>query len=222
MFILDFMKKYFLFPILLLLVFCSKENASKTSTSIDSVAISMDSAKTNSKDSLTLGESAQTDVKSLNKKILQLLKMKDYEKFAQYFHPEKGVRFSMYGYVQPKKDKIFTKDDLLKYIGTNIKFTWGEKDGTGDLLQMSLKNYLEKWVFVKDFTQSEFSINEIKHSGNTINNIKEIYPNSTFTENYLDGTEEYVGMDFNSLRLVYEEFEGKLFLVGIINNQWTI
>ena len=222
MFILDFMKKYFFFPILLLLVFCSKENASKTATSNDSLAISMDSAKANAKDSLTLGESAQTDVKSLNKEILQLLKMKDYEKFANYIHPEKGLRFSMYGYVQPKKDKIFTKDDFLKYIGTNIKFTWGEKDGTGDLLQMSLKNYLEKWVFLKDFTQSEVSLNEIKHRGNTINNIKEIYPNSNFTENYLEGTEEYAQMDWNSLRLVFEEYEGKLFLVGVINDQWTI
>lgn len=222
MFILDFMKKYFLFPTLLFLIFCSKENASKTATSIDSLGISMDSAKTNAKDSLTLKIPDKTDVKSLNKKILQLLKMKDYEKFAQYFHPEKGVRFSMYGYIQPKKDKIFSKDDFLKYIGTNIKFTWSEKDGTGDLLQMSLKNYLEKWVFVKDFTQSEFSLNEIKNRGNTINNIKEIYPNSTFTENYLEGSEEFGQMDWNSLRLVFEEYEGKLFLVAVINDQWTI
>ena len=87
---------------------------------------------------------------------------------------------------------------------------------------MSLKNYLEKWVFVKDFTQSEVSLNEIKHRGNTINNIKEIYPNSNFTENYLEGTEEYAQMDWNSLRLVFEEYEGKLFLVGVINDQWTI
>ncbi len=222
MFILDFMKKYFLFPTLLLLVFCSKESASKTATSVDSVSISMDSTKAVSKDSLTLKIPVQTDVKSLNKEILQLLKMKDYEKFANYILPEKGVRFSMYGYVQPKKDKIFTKDDFLKYIGTNIKFTWGEKDGTGDLLQMSLKNYLEKWVFVKDFTQSEFSLNEIKNRGNTINNIKEVYPNSDFTENYLEGTEEYLQMNWNALRLVFEEYEGKLFLVAVINDQWTI
>ena len=221
MFILDFMKKYLLFPTLLFLVFCSKENASKTATSVDNLGISMDSAKANDKDSLTLKMTVQNDVKSMNKEILQLLKMKNYEKFANYIHPEKGLRFSMYGYVQPKKDKIFTKEDFLKYIGTNIKFTWGEKDGTGDLLQMSLKNYLEKWVFVKDLTQSEFSLNEIKNRGNTINNIKEIYPNSDFTENYLEGTEEYMQMNWNALRLVFEEYEGKLFLVAIINDQWT-
>lgn len=222
MFILDFMKKYFFFPILLLLVFCSKENASKTATIVDSLSISMDSTKAVSKNSLTLKIPDKNDVKTLNKEILQLLKTKEYEKFANYIHPEKGVRFSMYGYIQPKKDKIFTKDDFLKYIGTNIKFTWGEKDGTGDLLQMSLKNYLEKWVFVKDFTQSEPSLNEIKNRGNTINNIKEIYPNSDFTENYLEGTEEYMQMNWNALRLVFEEYEGKLFLVGVINDQWTI
>ena len=220
--IFDSMKKYFLIPTLLFLVFCSKEKVSKTEIALDTLAVSINSENTPTKDSLTLKEPAQNDIKNLNNEILQLLKTKDYEKLAHYFHPEKGVRFSMYGYVQPKKDKVFSKEDFLKYIGTNIKVTWGEKDGTGDLLQMSLKNYLQIWVFVKDLTQSEVSLNEIKHRGNTINNIKEIYPNSDFTENYLEGTEEYAQMDWNSLRLVFEEYEGKLFLVGVINDQWTI
>ncbi len=128
----------------------------------------------------------------------------------------------MYGYVQPKKDKVFTKEDFLKYIGTDIKFTWGAKDGTGDLLQLSLRNYMEKWVFVKDFTIAETFTDETKQRGNTVNNLKEVYPNSIFTENFLKGSQEYAEMDWSVLRLVFEEFEGKLFLVAIINDQWTI
>ena len=204
------------------MVFCSKENVSKNANSIDHSSILSDSAKMDAKDSTSLENGIPNDIQSLNTEILQILKAKDYEKLAPHIHPEKGVRFSMYGYIQPKKDKVFSKDEFLKYIPTNIKFTWGEKDGTGDLLQMSLKNYLGKWVFVKDFTQSQFSKNAVKGRGNTLINIKEIYPNSTFTENYIEGTEEYSGMDWNALRLVFEEYDGKLFLVGIINDQWTI
>ena len=222
LFILDFMKKYFLFFTLLILVSCSKENVSETIQPNDSLNVAIDSAKAKATDSLTLEKITPRDIRIINNEILNLLKTRDYEKFAQYIHPEKGVRFSMYGYVQPKKDKIFSKKDFQKYIGTTIKFTWGEKDGTGDLFQLSLKNYLEKWVFVKDFTQGEFSVNEIINRGNTINNIKRIYPTATFTENYLGGSKEYAEMDWNSLRLVFEELEGELFLVGIINDRWTI
>jgi len=33
---------------------------------------------------------------------------------------------------------------------------------------------------------------------------------------------DYAGMDWKSLRLVFEQYEGRWYLVGIINNQWTI
>ncbi len=220
--IFDFMKKHFLLSALLLLVFCSKENVSKTETSLDTVEVSMDSLSTNAEDSLNLEKINAREIRILNNEILELLKTKNYAEFAEHIHPEKGIRFSMYGYVQPKKDKVFTKEDFLKYIGTDIKFTWGAKDGTGDLLQLSLRNYMEKWVFVKDFTIAETFTDETKQRGNTVINLKEVYPNSIFTENFLKGSKEYAEMDWSVLRLVFEEFEGKLFLVAIINDQWTI
>lgn len=216
------MKKYVLLSLLLLSVACSKENVSKTKSSMDRSDISTAAEKALKKDSLVLDKISPRDIRLLNSEILELLKIKNYTEFAQFIHPEKGVRFSMYGYVQPKKDKIFTKEDFLKYIGTDIKFTWGEKDGTGDLLQMSLKNYLEKWVFVKDFTTAEVLTDETENNGNMMNNLKDIYPNSIFTENFIKGSKEYAEMDWKSLRLVFEQYEGQLFLVGIINNQWTI
>ena len=148
--------------------------------------------------------------------------MKDYVKFTNYIHPEKGVRFSMYAYVNPKKDKHFTKEDFKKYVATNIKFTWGEKDGTGDPLILSIKDYLIQWVFKKDFTKGEFHFNTFKGTGNSLNNLKEIYPNEDFTENYIGGSEEYGGMDWNCLRFVFEELFGTYYLVAAINDEWTI
>ncbi len=210
------MKSPYYLITLLFLFNCTKEPVVDYTDSLtkDSITISAEpTINKNSEDFI---------LKDFNDKVLKSLKEKDYNQFATFIHPEKGISFSMYGFINPKKDKHFTPAEFKKYISTDIKFTWGEKDGTGDLLQMSLKNYLEKWVFVKDFTQGEFSLNEIKHSGNTINNLKEVYPNSIFTENYLKGTKEYAEMDWNSLKLVFQEYKGKLFLVGIINNQWTI
>ena len=102
------------------------------------------------------------------------------------------------------------------------KFTWGEKDGTGDLLVISLENYLQQWIFKRDFTQSQFYLNEFKGKGNSLNNLKKIYPEADFTENYIPGSEKYSGMDWNALRFVFEKFQDEYYLVAVINDEWTI
>lgn len=158
----------------------------------------------------------------INKKILQILQSGDSKELATYIHPQKGITFSMYGYVQPQKDKLFNKEEFQKYAVSDIKFTWGEKDGTGDKLILSLNDYLKQWVFKRDFSKSKLFINQFKGSGNTINNLKKIYPGADFTENYIAGSDKHSGMDWNSLRLVFEQFEGKYYLVAVINDSWTV
>ncbi len=76
--IFDFMKKHFLLSALLLLVFCSKENVSKTETSLDTVEVSMDSLSTNAEDSLNLEKINAREIRILNNEILDLLKTKNY------------------------------------------------------------------------------------------------------------------------------------------------
>ena len=216
------MKNYFFILVLLSLTYCSKESETKSDIlKIDSIAQN-DSLKT-ANSSLESGTvNKEETLKTLNNEILSTLKTKDYVKFTNYIHPEKGVRFSMYAYVNPKKDKNFTKDEFKKYVTTNIKFTWGTEDGTGDPLVLSIKDYLRDWVFRKDFSKGEFQLNSFKGTGNSLNNLTEIYPKLNFAENYLPGSEEYAEMDWNSLRFVFEELYGTYYLVAVINDQWTI
>lgn len=179
-------------------------------------------ANTVSTDTLRTSESEQQNLKQLNDQILQILKQGNHRELANFIHPQKGVRFSMYAYTEPAKDKVFTREDFIKYINTNVKFTWGQKDGTGEIYQTTLKNYLEEWVYSRDFSKSDYSENEMKGKGNTINNLKEIYPNADFTENYINGSEQYSFMDWNSLRFVFEKLGNKYYLTAVVNDQWTI
>lgn len=160
-------------------------------------------------------------LRKLNRDIIHLLKTKNYSSLQRYIHPEKGVRFSMYAFVSPQ-DKLFSAQEYHKYVESPVKFTWGTTDGEGKPVVLSLPAYLETWVFKRDFSQAEVFINEFKGSGNSLNNLKEKYSDSRFTENYIHGTEQYSGMDWNALRLVFEKFEGRYFLVAVINDQWTI
>lgn len=218
------MKKHLFILALLSLTYCSKESATPSEgLKKDSTLMMKNDSATTANTSLENGTfNKEETLKTLNTEILSALKTKDYEKFSTYIHPEKGVLFSMYAYVNPKKDKQFTQEEFNKYVATNIKFTWGEKDGTGDPLVLSIKNYLADWVFKKDFSKAEFHLNSFKGSGNSLNNLKEIFPTSYFVENYIPGTEKYGEMDWNSLRFVFEELNGKYYLVAVINDEWTI
>ncbi|MET3536317.1 hypothetical protein [Chryseobacterium limigenitum] len=161
-------------------------------------------------------------IKEANDELMKALKDKDYKRFAEFIHPEKGVRFSMYAFVDPKNDKQFSKVDFEKYQPTKTLFTWGSYDGSGDPYRATVNDYLGKWVFSKDFTASQFSLDKFQGGGNSLNNLENIYPKLNFTENYIKGTEKNSEMDWKTLRFVFEDFKGKYYLVGVINDQWTI
>ncbi|MFP3367412.1 hypothetical protein R0J93_27600, partial [Pseudoalteromonas sp. SIMBA_148] len=66
-------------------------------------------------------------------RIQRALANKDFSRITKDIHPTRGVRFSMYAYVRPESDKVFSRMQYKQYLSqSNIRFTWGKKDGTGD------------------------------------------------------------------------------------------
>lgn len=156
-------------------------------------------------------------------RIQRALANKDFDRITNDIHPTRGVRFSMYAYVRPETDKVFSREQYAQYLQqSKIRFTWGEKDGTGDLFIVPLPTYLETWVDSKKFNNASISLNEFKNNGNSINNLKKIYQNSDVVEFYYKGSDEYSGMDWRVLRLVFDEYQGRRYLVAVINDQWTV
>lgn len=155
--------------------------------------------------------------------IQQALANQNYAAIIDDIHPTRGVRFSMYAYVRPGIDKVFSREQYSQYLQqSKIRFTWGEKDGTGDLLITPLPTYLNAWVAANKFNSVTPSSNDLKSHGNMINNIDNIYQKSDVVEFYYKGTEKYAGMDWRALRLVFDEYQGKRYLVAVINDQWTV
>lgn len=219
---LSIMKKLLLIIACITLLSCGKDSTeSSTGHSVhDSAVVKTDTLQVSSEKMVAVSE--KLSVRKTNERFLELLQQKKYWELSSFIHPEKGVRFSMYAYVKPDKDKIFSLSDYRRYINSEVKFTFGEKDGTGELYVTSLKSYLEKWVYKRDFASAKFYENTFRGTGNSLNNLKDIYPDLPFTENYIEGSEKYGGMDWNSLRLVFEEFNGRYYVVAVINDEWTI
>lgn len=157
-------------------------------------------------------------------RIQSALANNDYASIINDIHPTLGVRFSMYAYVRPQSDKVFSRAQFTQYLQqSNIRFTWGEKDGVGDLLVIPLPEYLKTWVNAEQFdNQPTISVNDSKAIGNSINNLNQVYQNSDFVEFYHGGSEQYSGMDWRAMRLVFDEYQGQRYLVAIINDQWTV
>ena len=155
--------------------------------------------------------------------IKQALAYQNYAAITPLIHPTRGVRFSMYAYVDPKSDKVFSRAQFTQYLKADrIKFTWGEQDGTGDLYITPLPSYLNNWVDGGKYKAIAPTFNQFQGFGNSLNNLQKVYPKADFVEFYTRGNAEYDGMDWRALRLVFEEYKGKRYLIAIINDQWTI
>lgn len=165
----------------------------------------------------------KTETMALTEEILTLLKAKEYEKLADYMHPVNGVRFSPYAYIDTLKNIRLQRAEFLGELQKNEPLRWGEFDGSGDPMVLTIKEYFAKFVYNADFLNAEkTAYNEMLGHGNSLNNLTSVYRGSNFTESYFSGFDpKYNGMDWTTLRLVYGNHEGKAYLIAIIHDQWT-
>lgn len=163
-------------------------------------------------------------IQNISDQILLMLKDKDMSKLAKFVHPEKGVRFTPYSYVDVNKDVKITTAEFAGLMTETKKRLWGAFDGSGEPIDMTFPEYYKKFVYDADFLEApQIVFNQPMKRGNSLVNIKEAYPDALFIEYYFPGFDpQYNGMDWRSLRLVFEQKDSKWYLVGIIHDQWTI
>jgi len=156
--------------------------------------------------------------------VLTAIKNYDIEKLADAIHPDKGVRFSPYGYVDVENDLVFTAEEVKKLAEVPKQYLWGYYDGSGDPIMLSFSDYHKKFIYDVDFVNAEqVGYNKTLSYGNSLNNSFEVYKNSIIVEYYFSGFDpQYEGMDWRSLKLAFEKKDDTWYLVGIIHDQWTI
>ena len=153
---------------------------------------------------------------------LIFLKNKDFKQLSKIVHPKKGVSFSPYAYVSD--GDINFNPAKIKNLKLTDKYLWGYFDGSGAPMELSVEEYFNRFVFNHDFTQApHVGINRLVKTGNTVSNLDRAYPGASFVEYHFPGFEaQYEGIDWASLRLVFEKTGNKWMLVGIVHDCWTI
>ncbi len=153
--------------------------------------------------------------------VIAALKKRQMNRLSQFVHPQNGLRFSPYVFVS-QKNQLFQRAQI-RHLGNSAAIRhWGEYDGTGDPIRLAWREYFGKFVYSRDFAASkQISYNVVSKRGNTINNLHAFYPGSIVVEYYTPGSEQYSGMDWQSLWLVFQPRGTTWYLAGIAHDQWT-
>jgi hypothetical protein len=151
------------------------------------------------------------------------LKKKDMKALAKLVLPEQGVRFSPYATVDVVKDVVLRPAQLVGALQDKTVLEWGAYDGSGDPIKLTFADYYNRFIYNRDFAKAEaIGYNQVLHQGNSLNNLKEAYPNGVFIEYHFSKSPDGNEIGWSSLRLVFEQHAGKWVLVGIVHDEWTI
>mgnify|MGYP001049093882 CR=1 FL=1 len=169
-------------------------------------------------------EQAEKAIKDTAADLIKALSSKNADAIADLVHPTQGVRFTPYTYVSLESDLVFSQEEMRSFFKDQKVYLWGHYDGSGDPINLTPSQYYDKFVYAKDYVNAkQVGYNQVLSSGNALENQFEVYSNPIVVEYYFPGfNPDYEGMDWRSLRLVFESYQNDWKLVGIINNQWTI
>lgn len=169
-------------------------------------------------------ENLEKIIQERSDRVIDLISNSNMSELADYVHPEKGVRFTPYTYVSLKNDLVFKKNQIADFMENTNNYLWGFYDRSGLEINLTPEEYWKEFVYDKDFKNStQKSYNEIIGKSLVKENQFLIYENAIIVEYYIDGSNpELEGIDWKSLRLVFEEYNDEWYLVGIIHNEYVI
>ncbi|SFF28132.1 hypothetical protein SAMN05216378_5755 [Paenibacillus catalpae] len=157
------------------------------------------------------------------KAIIASMQQQDIEKLSTYIHPEKGLLFSPYAHIDKDTALTFHAGELPALEDPKI-YEWGSYDGSGEPISLTFGDYYKKFVYDQNFAEAEeVGHNKVLGQGNSLVNLREMYPGSTYFDYHFSGFDpELSGMDWESLILVLEQHNGAWYLCAIVHSQWTI
>ncbi len=229
------MKKIFTLIVILSVVFiaCKNNNQDKQAEdTLDLDALRRDTMSAIQGDSAAITGSsgisvnAENAIISYSNSVLEAIQNKDYKKLSTYIDPTQGVVFSPYSYVDKDvlKNNHFTKQSIISFGESDAKKTWGYADGSGDPINMSMEQYIDRFVYDNNFLHvKDIKANEsLFRKSNGVDNSLTVFPEKTFVDYYKKPKEGETEFDWSNLRLIFNKEGNNLYLIAVVHNQWQI
>lgn len=168
-------------------------------------------------------EPAEPSFEGLAAQILPLLQSQDFAALASFIHPELGVRISPYGYINVDKDLVFTREEVAAFGSNQQVYLWGVQAASGMDINLTIAEYWPKYVSSQMPAQEwGLLLDPSRKASNTIDNFADVYPDGQYVEYLQPGTEVYGYLDWQSLRLGFQQSgDGAYYLMAIIHDEWT-
>ena len=155
--------------------------------------------------------------------ILNLIKNKDYESLSEYIHPEKGVIFIPYTFIDYEENLVLKSVQIRDIDTDNSKYIWGFYGPSPRPIELTASEYFEQFVYDKDYLNaSQIAFNYSISQGNSMENTKDIFEDCIFVDFYDEGTQEYGNLDWTSLKIVMEKYDGEFKVVAIVHSSYTL
>src|SRR5690554_8127198 len=104
--------------------------------------------------------------------IVHLLHDAAWQSLSTYVHPERGLTFSPYSYVEPDEAVSLSREEIAAIASDSTEYLWGYEDGTGDDIRMTPAVYISERVMNRDFRSARRGArDEVIETGNTMNNL---------------------------------------------------
>lgn len=169
-------------------------------------------------------EEAKLKIEYKAAEIINAISQFNVKKVSEFIHPTNGVRFTQYSQVSLKEDLVFSKKQVSNFKNDSKKYLWGYYDGIGSDIKLTPREYWEEFVYDEDYKNAvEIGYNNVLGKSMNYENQFAIYHDSIVVEYYFPGFDpKYDGMDWKSLRIVFQKYGEEWFIVGIIHNEYVI
>lgn len=167
---------------------------------------------------------APQSVTETAKEVVAAMKSRDGPRLAEFVHPERGVRFSPYAFVDVSSDRVLSREQVRRLWEDDSVYSWGRADGSGDPLLLTPAAYFERFVMDRDFAAAtSVTVDDYPERGTTTSNAAEVYPDATSVEFFLEPSagQGDPAFEWRALRLMFENADGSWRLVAVIHDEWT-
>ena len=155
----------------------------------------------------------------LSDELMTYLKKQEFDKFIEHVDPVDGALFSFFadfgnpqGYGGP-----YITLTRKQMENSETEHIWGY-DESGKAFKMTFPQYVNDFLLKRhghNIVYTTISFNDTSYDNPSINNtIHEYYPDAKYVEYYSPALDES-GRLFQAIRFVYQERDGKWYLIGI-------
>jgi hypothetical protein len=135
-----------------------------------------------------------------------------YKYIFKYIHPKNGLYLSYYPNFA-REYHNFTKKKLFEYIRDNKQIYWGESEGRGDKIYMSLAQFF-KYFRKTTNNNNQFKIIQVTPE-------KFYFPDKKTVLAY-EIKHKNLRNNWQNIVIFFKKYKDKYYIVGLLFNRWSI